>query len=124
LSVRRFFCDDTACPRRTFVEQPMDLTRRHARRTCALGRMLTAVAIALGGRAGARLADALGMNTGRDSLLRQRAAHRSGRRHRRADLPHHSGPVEGTVNKIKMIKRQMHGRANLDLLRIRVLHAA
>jgi transposase len=39
-------------------------------------------------------------------------------------LPHSSGPVEGTVNKIKMIKRQMHGRANLDLLRIRVLHAA
>jgi transposase len=39
-------------------------------------------------------------------------------------LPHNSGPVEGTVNKIKMIKRQMYGRANLDLLRIRVLHAA
>ncbi len=38
-------------------------------------------------------------------------------------LPHNSGPVEGTVNKIKMIKRQMYGRANLDLLRIHVLHA-
>jgi transposase len=70
LSVRRFFCDNTACPRRTFVEQPMDLTQRHARRTSTLARMLTAVAIALGGRAGARLADVLGMNTGRDSLLR------------------------------------------------------
>jgi transposase len=39
-------------------------------------------------------------------------------------LLHNSGPVEGMVNKIKMIKRQMYGRANLDLLRIRVLHAA
>jgi len=39
-------------------------------------------------------------------------------------LPHSSGPVEGTVNKIKTIKRQMYGRANLDLLRKRVLLAA
>ncbi len=34
-----------------------------------------------------------------------------------------SGRVEGTVHKIKMLKRQMFGRANFDLLRIRVLHA-
>ena len=37
-------------------------------------------------------------------------------------LEHSSGRVEGTVNKIKMIKRQMFGRANFDLLRTRVLH--
>lgn len=37
-------------------------------------------------------------------------------------LPHRSGAVEGTVNKIKMLERQMFGRANFDLLRIRVLH--
>jgi transposase len=35
-----------------------------------------------------------------------------------------SGPVEGNVNRIKMIKRQMFGRADLDLLRKRILHAA
>lgn len=40
----------------------------------------------------------------------------------RLTLPHSSGPVEGQVNRIKMLKRQMFGRANLDLLRIRVLH--
>ncbi|WP_457033997.1 transposase, partial [Kitasatospora sp. P5_F3] len=34
-----------------------------------------------------------------------------------------SGPVEGHVNRIKMIKRQMFGRAKLDLLRKRVLLA-
>ncbi|WP_436501778.1 ISL3 family transposase [Actinokineospora sp. HUAS TT18] len=34
-----------------------------------------------------------------------------------------SGPVEGHVNRIKMLKRQMFGRANLDLLRKRVLLA-
>ncbi|MCI2424381.1 ISL3 family transposase [Saccharopolyspora sp. K220] len=36
-------------------------------------------------------------------------------------LPYSSGPVEGHVNRIKMLKRQMFGRANLDLLRKRVL---
>jgi len=36
-------------------------------------------------------------------------------------LPYSSGKVEGTVNKIKMIKRQMYGRASFDLLRTRVI---
>ncbi|MFE7839172.1 ISL3 family transposase [Streptomyces sp. NPDC057474] len=39
-------------------------------------------------------------------------------------LPFSSGAVEGQVNRIKMLKRQMFGRANLDLLRKRVLLAA
>jgi hypothetical protein len=37
-------------------------------------------------------------------------------------LEHNSGPVEGHVNRITMLKRQVHGRANLDLLRKRVIH--
>ncbi len=36
-------------------------------------------------------------------------------------LPWSSGAVEGTVNRIKTLKRQMYGRARLDLLRKRVL---
>jgi transposase len=39
-------------------------------------------------------------------------------------LPYSSGAVEGHNNKIKMLKRQMFGRANFDLLRKRVLLAA
>jgi transposase len=40
-------------------------------------------------------------------------------------LPYGSGKVEGTVNKIKMLKRQMYGRAGFALLRTRViLHPA
>ena len=40
-------------------------------------------------------------------------------------LDWNSGRVEGTVNKIKMIKRQMYGRAGFELLRKRViLHPA
>ena len=38
-------------------------------------------------------------------------------------LPYSSGVVEGHVNRIKMIKRQMYGRAKPDLLRKRVLLA-
>jgi transposase len=34
-----------------------------------------------------------------------------------------SGPVEGHVNRLKMLKRQMFGRAKFDLLRRRVLGA-
>ena len=36
-------------------------------------------------------------------------------------LPFSSGPVEGNVNRIKMLKRQMYGRAGFDLLRKRAL---
>ncbi len=36
-------------------------------------------------------------------------------------LPWSNGPVEGWVNKIKFIKRQMYGRGSFELLRKRVL---
>ena len=38
--------------------------------------------------------------------------------------PWSNGPVEGHINRLKLVKRQMFGRANFDLLRQRVLHAA
>jgi hypothetical protein len=33
LRVRRLFCDNTDCAKRTFAEQVPELTSRHARRT-------------------------------------------------------------------------------------------
>jgi len=39
-------------------------------------------------------------------------------------LPWSNGQTEGQVNRIKMIKRTMFGRAGFDLLRRRVLPAA
>ncbi len=33
-----------------------------------------------------------------------------------------NGPVEGHVNRLKLVKRQMYGRATFDLLRARILH--
>ncbi len=35
--------------------------------------------------------------------------------------PYSTGPVEGNINRLKLIKRSMYGRANFDLLRQRVL---
>ena len=37
-------------------------------------------------------------------------------------LPYSSGSTEGNVNRLKAIKRQMYGRASLDLLRKRVIY--
>ena len=38
-------------------------------------------------------------------------------------LPYSRGAVEGNVCRLKAIKRQMYGRANFDLLRLRVVLA-
>ena len=55
LQARRFFCKNQACAKATFAEQVPGLTVRYGRRTCGLQAVLAAVALALGGRAGARL---------------------------------------------------------------------
>ncbi len=39
------------------------------------------------------------------------------------DLPWSTSPVEGQINRLKMIKRTMYGHAGFELLRARVLHA-
>jgi transposase len=70
LRVRRFFCGNPGCAAVTFAEQVSGLTCPRARRTPPLARMLTAVALALAGRAGARLAAALGLAASRSGLLR------------------------------------------------------
>jgi transposase len=70
LAVRRFFCDAADCPARTFAEQVDGLTTAYARRTLLLQGMLEAIALALAGRAGARLAGTFGLPAGRSSMLR------------------------------------------------------
>ncbi|MFE2867143.1 ISL3 family transposase [Embleya sp. NPDC059259] len=70
LAVRRFVCADRGCPRRTFVEQIDGLTWRYGRRSRALRTVLERIALALAGRAGARLAVGLGVLVGAATLLR------------------------------------------------------
>ncbi len=68
--MRRLFCDSQACGRRTFAEQVDGLTTRYARRTPLLRSTLERIAVALAGRAGARLARALRATISRSTMLR------------------------------------------------------
>jgi transposase len=70
VSVRRFRCANPACPAATFAEQVPGLTAWYQRRTPGLRGLLEAVALALAGRAGARLAAALGAPVSRHALIR------------------------------------------------------
>ncbi len=70
LQARRFFCGNEACGKATFAEQVPGLTVRYGRRTCGLQAVLQAVALALGGRAGARLTGRLSCAVSRSTLLR------------------------------------------------------
>ena len=70
LRVRRFCCHNAVCARRTFAECLPALIAPHARRTRRLAAAQSAVAVALGGEAGARLLPRLAMPTSADTLLR------------------------------------------------------
>lgn len=71
LSARRFRCPDPGCPKVTFTEQVPGLARRFSRRTPVLEQALSAVAAVLCGRAGARLAAALGITPpSRQTMIR------------------------------------------------------
>jgi transposase len=43
--------------------------------------------------------------------------------HAALELPWSNGQTEGQVHRLKLLKRQMYGRANLDLLRLRILYS-
>jgi len=70
LEVRRFFCGNPACELRTFTEQVPAVALLHQRRTPLLRSLLEAVGLALAGRAGARLARALGIAVSQTTLTR------------------------------------------------------
>ena len=71
LVVRRLFCCSPDCPAVTFAGQVQGLTSRFARLTPLARAALTAAAAALCGRAGARLAAALGFaGPGRATMIR------------------------------------------------------
>ncbi|MFF2126551.1 ISL3 family transposase [Streptomyces olivochromogenes] len=70
LTARGLYCENIRCPRRIFAEQVEGLTVRYGRRTPAARRVLEAVAVALAGRAGGRLAAVLHTPVSRTTLLR------------------------------------------------------
>jgi hypothetical protein len=70
LHVRRFFCDQPSCPKRTFAEPLPDLVPFRAQRTLRLARTLAVLAFALGGEAGARISAQLRMPISAASCVR------------------------------------------------------
>ena len=70
LRVRRFVCQNQDCPRRIFAERFPALAEPYARRTTHHAADLRQIGLALGGRAGARLARRLGLAASHDTVLR------------------------------------------------------
>jgi transposase len=70
LAVRRFVCTNAACAKVTFAGQADGLTARYQRWSVPLAGLLSQVALELAGRAGTRLAAALGVAVHRGTLLR------------------------------------------------------
>lgn len=70
MEMRRFQCRNRSCSRQTFAEQVEELALPRQRCTNRLAMARRSIALALGGKAGARLAELLGMRASGDTLLR------------------------------------------------------
>ena len=70
LLVRRFYCRQATCPKRTFAERFAGAVAPYARRARRLAKALGRAGIALGGAAGARFARGIWMPVSRDTLRR------------------------------------------------------
>src|SRR6266700_7945 len=70
LHVRRFFCRNKACVRQIFTERLPGVVAPSARCTIRLRDLFTLIGFALGGEAGKRLVDGMGLETSPDARLR------------------------------------------------------
>ncbi|MER5755997.1 ISL3 family transposase [Streptomyces sp. NPDC002088] len=71
LSVRRLYCENSACPKVTFAEQVPGLTARYQRRTPLLQQVVEATGVVLAGRGGARMLRILNVGLSRSTVLSQ-----------------------------------------------------
>ena len=71
LDVRRFRCRARGCARRTFAEVLPLVSPRYGRQTSRLSETIRLIGYVLGGEAGARLSERLGMGTSPDTVLRR-----------------------------------------------------
>jgi transposase len=100
LKVRRLFCDATCYACRIFAERLPGAAAPWARKTAQLADRLTAVGLAPGGAAGARLGRRLGLAASRNTLLRLV---------RRAPLPAVVAPAALGVDDWALRKRHSYG---------------
>lgn len=71
LCTRRFFCVEPSCRRKVFTEPLPGTAARYGRRSCRSSEALRWLTLALGGRAGAKLGERLGLLASRSTLLRE-----------------------------------------------------
>ena len=71
VDVRRFRCRSRNCPRVTFAETLPLVSPRYGRQTSRLSETVRLIGYVLGGEAGARLSQRLGMATSPDTVLRR-----------------------------------------------------
>jgi transposase len=112
LHLRRFYCNNPACHRRTFAERLPALLAPHARRTQRLAKAQARIGVALGGEAGSKLLPHLAMLTSADTLLRLV---------RRLPLPTAKTPRVLGVDDWAMKKGRTYGTILVDLERRRVV---
>jgi transposase len=112
LRLRRFYCRNAACTRRTFAERLPELIRPHARRTGRLAEAQARVGAALGGEGSARLLQHLAMPASADTVLRLI---------RNLPLPEPEPPRVVGVDDWALRKGRTYGTIVVDLERRRVL---
>ena len=71
LSVRKFFCDESTCPRKIFTERLIPFVAPWARVTQRLFQIVQVIGLATGGRLGVRVTDRLGIQTSLHTILRR-----------------------------------------------------
>jgi hypothetical protein len=104
LRVRKFFCRTATCSRRIFTERLPGVASPWARRTLRLTAHLLAIGLALGGAAGVRLSQSLGLIVSRNTLLGVI---------RRTPSPAMTSPRVLSVDAFALRKRHKHGQGLL-----------
>jgi transposase len=71
IQVRKYFCEESTCPRKIFAERLSPFVDPFARVTKRLFQLMQIIGLATGGRLGVRATDRLGIHTSRQTILRR-----------------------------------------------------
>ena len=71
IQVRKYFCEESTCPRKIFAERLAPFVEPFARVTKRLCQIVQIIGLATGGRLGVRVTDRLCIQTSRQTILRR-----------------------------------------------------